>query len=254
MRRTPSLLLALACAVAASLAGAAAPSAGAAARPLPERLANIGDSRQVVVVTSKSWTSSYARLQTWRKSTSGEWTRVVDPIPARVGWNGMRRAANREQGTGTTPAGTFGLVSGFGLERPKGVDLPYRKVDANDWWPYDPKDAKTYNVLQPHRVQHAKWRPEWAERLASYGSQYRFAVVLDYNLPSDISWRDGERVARQKADTSAGGGIFLHVSGSGATAGCVSIERAEMRRVLRWLDPDLDPVIVIGPRDVISKM
>jgi L,D-peptidoglycan transpeptidase YkuD (ErfK/YbiS/YcfS/YnhG family) len=254
MKRTPRLALTLACGLAMAAAATGAPSVGAEATPLPERLANIGESRQVVVVTSKSWTSSYARLQTWRKSADGEWTRVVDPIPARVGWNGMRRAVNREQGTGTTPAGTFGLISGFGLDRPKGVDLPYRKVDSNDWWPYDPKDPKTYNVLQPHRVQHAKWRPEWAERLASYGSQYRYSVVLDYNLPSRIRWSNGQRVAGDKADTSAGGGIFLHVSGSGATAGCVSIERAEMRRVLRWLDPELDPVIVIGPRDVISKM
>jgi L,D-peptidoglycan transpeptidase YkuD (ErfK/YbiS/YcfS/YnhG family) len=254
MRPTATLALALGAALVAAVASTATPSVGAVAKPLPERLANIGDSRQVVVVTSGSWTSSYARLQTWRKTTDGEWIRVVDPIPARVGWNGMRRAENREQGTGTTPAGTFGLISGFGLERPEGVDLPYRKVDANDWWPYDPKDPKTYNVLQPHRVQHAKWRPEWAERLASYRSQYRFAVVLDYNLPSEVSWQDGERVAREKADTSAGGGIFLHVNGTGATAGCVSVERSEMRRVLRWLDPDLDPVIVIGPRDVITKM
>ena len=77
-------------------------------------------------------------------------------------------------------------------------------------------------MLQPHRVQHAKWRPEWAERLKSYRSQYRYAVVLDYNLPSGISWRNGERVATDTADTTQGGGIFLHVNGSGATAGCVS--------------------------------
>jgi len=46
----------------------------------------------------------------------------------------------------------------------------------------------------------------------------------------------------------------LHVNGSGATAGCVSISRQRMLRVLRWLDPDLDPVIVIGPKGVIEKM
>jgi hypothetical protein len=40
----------------------------------------------------------------------------------------------------------------------------------------------------------------------------------------------------------------------GATAGCVSIRRADMRRVLRWLDPEHDPLIVMGPRDVIDRM
>ncbi|MEO8107763.1 MAG: L,D-transpeptidase family protein, partial [Actinomycetes bacterium] len=226
----------------------------ATAKPLPERLSHIGASRQVVVVTTRSWNTSYARLQTWRLSPANEWTRVVDPIAARVGWNGVRREANRRQNTGTTPAGTFGLLRGFGLAKASGVQLPYRRVDKNDWWPYDPTDPKTYNVFQPHRVKHAKWRTDWAERLRSYGAQYRYAVVLDYNLPSEIRWRNGQRIARTSADTSAGGGIFLHVSGAGATAGCVSIARDQMRRVLKWLDPDKDPVIVIGPRDVITKM
>ena len=258
MRPTPwlaALVAAAAVLTTATLAEAEDPATAEAAAPaLPERLSHIGYSRQVIVVTTPSWTSSYARLQTWRKTDAGRWVRVVDPIPARVGWNGVRRAENRVQNSGTTPAGTFALLSGFGLADPRGVDLPYRAVDSNDWWPYDPTDPKTYNVLQPHRVQHAKWRPDWAERLASYRKQYRYAVVLDYNLPDGIRWRDGQRVARSRADTSAGGGIFLHVNGSGATAGCVSIASRPMLRVLKWLDPDKDPVIVIGPRDVIEKM
>jgi len=258
MARFPRLAVAVIAAASSTVAaltamGAPAGAAGAAT-PLPERLTHIGESRQVVVVTTRSWTTSHARLQTWKLTSSGEWTRVVDPIPARVGWNGVRREANRKQNTGTTPAGTFGLLRGFGLAKPAGVDLPYRRVDRNDWWPYDPADPKTYNVFQPRRVKHAQWRTDWSERLKSYGAQYRYAVVLDYNLPSEITWRNGQRVARNTADTSAGGGIFLHVSGSGATAGCVSIARDQMRQVLRWLDPAKDPVIVIGPRDVIEKM
>lgn len=236
------------------LVGPTAGPATAARTSLPERLSNIGDARQVIVVTTPSWGSSYARVQTWRQSDAGRWTRVIDPTPGRVGWNGVRRAKNRTQSTGTTPAGTFAIPRAFGIADPKGVQLPYRKVDRNDWWPYDPRDPKTYNVLQPHRVKDARWRPDNAERLKSYRGQYRYAAVLDYNLPSDIRWRNGQRIARNTADTSAGGGIFLHVNGSGATAGCISIPKRKMLRVLRWLDPAKDPVIVIGPREVIEKM
>jgi len=254
--RRPVVLTAVGSTIVAILALIAVPTSGVAAdrKPLPERLTHIGDSRQVVVVTTRNWTTSYARLQTWQQDADGTWAQIVTPVAARVGWNGVRRAANRKQSTGTTPAGTFGLLRGFGLERPSGVDLPYRRVDKNDWWPYDPTDPKTYNVLQPQRMRHADWRPAWAERLKSYSTQYRYAVVLDYNLPSGIEWQRGERVATTKADTSAGGGIFLHVNGTGATAGCISIARDQMRSVLKWLDPSLDPVIVIGPRAVIEKM
>ncbi len=79
--------------------------------------------------------------------------------------------------------------------------------------------------------------------------------MLDYNLPGGVHRAaDGQRVADQPADTRLGGGIFLHVSGPGATAGCVSVPRDVMRRVLRWLDPAAEPVLVMGPRSAITRL
>lgn len=242
--------------VTAVLAGSAVGGvpAGAAAPPLPERLAHVGDSRQVIVVTSANWSTSFARLQAWQQRADGTWTRVMRGVPARLGWSGFAREKNRLQNTGKTPAGTFALPRGFGLDKPKSVDLRYRKIDNNDWWPYDPQDPKTYNVMQFRRPPQARWRTDWAEHLRSYTKQYRYSVVLDYNLPSGIKWRNGQRIATDTANTSKGGGIFLHVNGSGATAGCVSVSRERMRRILRWLNPEHDPVIVMGPGDVIERM
>ena len=219
MARFPRLALAVVAAapstvVALTAMGAPAGAAGAAT-PLPERLTHIGESRQVVVVTTRSWTTSHARLQTWKLTSSGEWTRVVDPIPARVGWNGVRREANRKQNTGTTPAGTFGLRRGFGLAEPAGVDLPYRRVDRNDWWPYDPADPKTYNVFQPRRVKHAQWRTDWSERLKSYGAQYRYAVVLDYNLPVNGARQRDIAVAMGHAEMAASKVLDTFIAGLG---------------------------------------
>lgn len=228
--------------------------ANAVAPVLPERLTHLAESRQVVVVTAKDWDTSRARLQTWQQSVTGQWRQVLAPVSARIGWSGFRRAAHRLQGTGKTPAGTFALLRGFGLVRPDGLKLSYRVVDANDWWPYDPSDPATYNVVQYRRPAKARWRTSWAENLRSYRTQYRYSVVIDYNLPSGIVRRNGHRIATEPADTSKGGGIFLHVNGSGPTAGCVSVSRADMRRVLRWLDPEKDPVIVMGPRAVIDRM
>ena len=82
------------------------------------------------------------------------------PVRARVGYNGFVRADERRQGTGTSPAGTFAVVSSFGNGTDPGTALPYRTVDRNDWWPYDPRDPSTYNVLQPRRVPSARWRTE----------------------------------------------------------------------------------------------
>ena len=43
-----------------------------------------------------------------------------------------------------------------------------------------------------------------------------------------------------------GSGIFVHVFGRGYSAGCVSVSRAGMIRLLRALDPAKRPACAIG--------
>ena len=43
-----------------------------------------------------------------------------------------------------------------------------------------------------------------------------------------------------------GAGIFLHVNGAGATAGCVSAPRIFLRRLMWRLDPAQVPVMAVG--------
>jgi L,D-peptidoglycan transpeptidase YkuD (ErfK/YbiS/YcfS/YnhG family) len=232
------------------------PPASAGPRPPyhPSRLAHVAGADQVVVVTSGGWTGSTARLRAYQRTRQGSWRLRLGPVPARLGYGGFVRADRRQQGTGTTPAGTFGVLWAFGTGADPGTSLDYRRVDADDWWPYDPRDPATYNVWQPRRGAAADWRPSWAEDLSSYGRQYRHAAVLDFNLPAGVHRSGGEWVADQPADTRRGGGIFLHVNGSGATAGCVSVRLDHMRWLLRWLATDRAPVIVMGPRSVITRM
>jgi L,D-peptidoglycan transpeptidase YkuD (ErfK/YbiS/YcfS/YnhG family) len=133
--------------------------------------------------------------------------------------------------------------------------MPYRKFDGNDWWPYDPRSPRTYNVYQTRRVAAAAWRTSWAENLWSYGGQYRYAAVVDYNMPKDLYYSGGQWFARQTADTRKGGGIFLHVNGpAGYTAGCISVAYSQMKTVLQWLDPAKSPRIVMGPTSAITRM
>jgi L,D-peptidoglycan transpeptidase YkuD (ErfK/YbiS/YcfS/YnhG family) len=224
----------------------------------PSRLTHLGDARQVVVVTSRRWDSSRARLRAYELRADGTWSRVLDAGPVWVGRNGFVRADRRRQDTSTTPAGTFGLPRAFGTASDPGTALPYRWVDGDDWWPYDPRDPGTYNVWQGRRSAGSDWRTAWAEDLSSYGRQYRHAVVVDYNLPSGVHRSGSEWLAREAADTRRGGGIFLHVQKAStqdrATAGCVAMPRERLLRLLHWLDPAKAPVVVAGPRPAITRM
>jgi L,D-peptidoglycan transpeptidase YkuD (ErfK/YbiS/YcfS/YnhG family) len=62
--------------------------------------------------------------------------------------------------------------------------------------------------------------------------QYAKALVIDFN--------------RWPAAPGRGAGIFLHVNGRGATAGCVSVPRATMDRIMGWIRPGAHPRIAIG--------
>jgi L,D-peptidoglycan transpeptidase YkuD (ErfK/YbiS/YcfS/YnhG family) len=239
---------------AATTSTSAAAAAAAATKPFhPSRLTHLGDARQVVVVTATTWKTSYAKVRTYSKDSSG-WHRQFKKKNGRLGTHGFAHFRKRYQDSGETPAGTYGLLRAFGAAPDPGTTLPYRQFDSNDWWPYDPRDPRTYNVEQfQGRSTATEWRKSWAEHLSHFQDQYEYAVVLDYNLPSGLYASGDQRFASDPADTARGGGIFFHINGPGATAGCVSVGRKAMLKILRWLDPSKHPVIVMAPTKAIGK-
>jgi L,D-peptidoglycan transpeptidase YkuD (ErfK/YbiS/YcfS/YnhG family) len=70
-----------------------------------------------------------------------------------------------------------------------------------------------------------------SERLTDFPREYEYAVNTSFNY-QQVRYR--------------GAGIFLHVNGRGATAGCVSVPRWLMGTVMARLDPARVPVIAIG--------
>ncbi len=220
----------------------AVPPPSRAAAPwadLPAHLTKIGTSTQAVVVTSSSWSTTYATLRAYEKR-NGRWTLVMGPWSARVGYHGMTPYWKRVQGDGTTPAGTFGMTMAFGIRADPGTDLPYWRIRSRDQWWVGDRRSKYYN--QPRYGSAGGFRLteagiDGSERLINYPTQYAYAAVIDFNRPTPVVGR--------------GTGIFLHVSGRGSTAGCVSLTQANVVRVLRWLDPAKHPKITIAPASVV---
>lgn len=162
----------------------------------------------------------------------------------------------RKQSTGKTPAGIFDLPYAFGRLADPGGSLEYREYDGNDWWPYEPRDPATYNVYQFHKAASSHWRAGYSEHLADYPHQYAFGIVVGFNLPSGIHYSATRKqlVATSRADTSRGGGIFLHVADDGLTAGCVAMPRPDVRWLVRWLDPQRHPRVAMGPHDYLVTL
>jgi L,D-peptidoglycan transpeptidase YkuD (ErfK/YbiS/YcfS/YnhG family) len=199
----------------------------------PANLANGLDpqprGRQLITVEAVHARTTHATLRTWRRA-AGCWRPVAGPYGARVGRNGLRR--NRREGDGTTPIGTFRLGrTMYGNERNPGVRFPYVRLRCGDWWVED-VTSPLYNTFQ--RVGCGR-RPPFQVATPDMSKDrraYPFLAVVEFNMRPVVPGR--------------GSGIFLHAQTGRATNGCVSLRRAELRRVLRWLSPAAAPRIAIG--------
>jgi L,D-peptidoglycan transpeptidase YkuD (ErfK/YbiS/YcfS/YnhG family) len=184
--------------------------------------------QQLITVQAASARTTYATLRTWRRSR-GCWRPVAGPYVARVGFNGL--SASRREGDGTTPTGTFRIgPTMYGNAPNPGVRFRYRRIGCGDWWDEDPA-SPTYNSFQHVRCGQ---RPPFRVKTPGMWQQpraYPYLAVVEFNMRPVFPGR--------------GSGIFLHAQTGGPTQGCVSIRRAALVRVLRWLRPEATPRIAI---------
>ncbi len=194
---------------------------------------SVGNARQIVTVSSSG---SYANVVAWQLR-GGVWRAVIQTKAARVGTHGVVPGSTRKQGTGTTPGGTYTMTEAFGIAANPGSAMPYHTVTSDDWWVEDNNSAYYNQMRRASQGGFDTSLPSGAlnssEHLVTYSTQYRYVVVINFNRPPNaVRYR--------------GAGIFLHVNGTGSTAGCVSVPLATMVSIIDWLDPAQHPRIAIA--------
>ncbi|MEY9989976.1 L,D-peptidoglycan transpeptidase YkuD (ErfK/YbiS/YcfS/YnhG family) [Streptomyces sp. V4I8] len=196
--------------------------------PLPARMADTGGGTQLITAVAPEKGSTSGTV-TWWDRVGGKWVKAGS-APARFGANGLVEGTRRKQGTNTTPTGLYGLPYAFGIKAaPRGTAYKYRRVHRDSWWCQD-NDSRAYNRWTEPLARDC--RAAESEHLISYGSLYAYALVIGFNYERPVRGR--------------GAGIFLHVKGRGATAGCVSVGEGAMKRILGWAEPGRRPHIAIG--------
>lgn len=241
MRHSPATVitaLALAGAACRTVAGAAPASPSPASVPL-----------QAIVSLTADWDATDAVLQRYeRASASAPWHPVGPPVRAAVGrtglaWGrGMDDAPHaggpvKHEGDGKAPAGVFRLGPAFGYAPADSVPwirLPYVHSLPSVKCVDDPASARYNRLVDQDTVAAPDWKSHEEMRLGT--DVYRLGIWVSHN--------DAPPVA------GAGSCIFVHVwQGPGVpTVGCTAMDAADLRAVLRWLDPRAAPVLVQAPR------
>jgi L,D-peptidoglycan transpeptidase YkuD (ErfK/YbiS/YcfS/YnhG family) len=174
-------------------------------------------SRPLSIVTVRA--AAGQRSRGWL-SAGGQTVKVA------LGRGGIR--ANKREGDGGTPKGTFHLRRLWWRAdrhpRPR-THLPVRAIGPADAWCEDASDRR-YN--QPVRLN-AQQR---GDRLTRDDHLYDFIIEIDHNTKPRIAGR--------------GSAVFLHLARQdfSPTAGCVSMTKGAMLRLLARLGPQTK--IVIG--------
>ena len=113
----------------------------------------------------------------------------------------------------------------------------YHRIVCGDWWVEDPASPSTTGSATC-AAEHASVQDHERGHVES-PTAYRHLAVIDYNTDPIVPGR--------------GSGIFLHVSTGRPTLGCVSLPLPQLLRILRWLRPAAEPLIVIGTRATIRR-
>ena len=109
--------------------------------------------RQLITVTTASYTATYATLRVYEVSGAKR-VLVFGPWTARVGYNGVARPGRKREGDGKTPSGTYGLSFFFGVQPDLGFSFPFRHAYSYDYWDDDPSSPR-YNEWVDARKQKA---------------------------------------------------------------------------------------------------
>jgi len=140
-------------------------------------------------------------------------------IPVALGRGGIK--ANKREGDGGTPRGTFRLKRLWWRAdrhpRPRTL-LPVRPIRPDDGWCEDPAD-RHYN----RRIAVPKGSK--ADRLARADALYDFIIELDHNTRPRIAGR--------------GSAVFVHIARPGftPTAGCVALTLPALRQLIGRVGP-----------------
>jgi L,D-peptidoglycan transpeptidase YkuD (ErfK/YbiS/YcfS/YnhG family) len=158
----------------------------------------------------------------------GGWQPVGPAIPAVAGRNGLAPVGEKREGDGRTPSGVFALERGFGYQT-LATRMPYIVLTPGMIWIDDARSDR-YNTL----AEKKEGEGFSYEIMKRSDDLYKYGIVVEYNTKGSVP--------------GAGSAIFFHVWGGPATstAGCVATSEPDMVHLLQWLDPDLNPLTVIG--------
>ncbi|MGY0022279.1 hypothetical protein ACVHNB_25380 [Streptomyces sp. YJ-C3] len=187
-----------------------------------KRIPDVGDRYQKQIpANARQVVAVYGDGKDSADSTIALFTKSGDTWKKERSWSGHNGkkgwTTNHREGDKRSPVGVFTLSDAGGVLADPGAKLPY---------------TQTASIQAPHY---------WAK---SHWHDFDYVIAIDYNRAKGTPPNDPTRPQGQ----SKGGSIWLHMDHGSGTSACVSQSKANMEYLLKTLDPELHPVVVMGDR------
>lgn len=203
---------------------------------LLDRLSSANGSSQILVVSSEKDSQNNAKVETFEK-TMGGWIKSIHSMNAVIGEKGF--SLDKEEGDLKAPAGIFRVGTAFGtIDKPSNVKLSYKKTSKNDYWIDDVSSQNYNNWVEFEGDPYSRWKSFEKLKISSY----RLAFVIEYNMNPVVKGK--------------GSAIFFHIwqGPNISTKGCTALSEANISKLLSWIDPDKNPIVIQGTVDMLQDM
>lgn len=207
--------------------------------------AQIPDTKQLIVVSTKNWSTPNGILQRYEKTD--KWHKIGKAINIKLGRNGLGWGIGlhtipqdakiiKKEGDGKAPAGIFELKQAFGYA-PFNINYPYKVYKETDHC-VDDVNSKFYNKIVDSNKVTIDYKSK--EHMKFPKNYYKYGVVVNHNHIDEAGAKKG-----------AGSCIFMHIK-SVPTAGCTVMSEDQMKEIIKWLDVKNHPLLVQGT-DVLVR-
>lgn len=199
----------------------------------PEYIKCPEDYEQKIEVNSSGTYASMVLYQ-WN-GWSGEWEVKFETDNVRVGENGVGK--NYGEGKSITPEGKFNIGFCYSDESVE-TGLKFKRVTENSVF-VDDERSQYYNMLVDRN---------WVESGMSYENTY--AQFTERDLYSACIFIEHNGDGESPGTSRPGEGSVITICGIKGelkeTLGCIDIKSYDMTKLLKCLDADLNPVIIIS--------
>jgi len=188
---------------------------------------------QLLVVFNETPEQNSAVLVAMEKKNK-VWRVISTPIPVGIGHKGFAAPHAKREGDQRSPTGFFRLGQLFCYDKGVNTRMPFIQTTSEDKWIDDP-NSPDYN-----RHIRGETNAKSFERLKISSDEYKYCMVIEYNIHPVVK--------------GMGSAIFLHLSEGekpNPSAGCVVITQKDMERLLKWMNPESNPSILMGNEKVL---